>query len=165
MKTTPLKHKALEYLNLPSLVIREPSDVNRNLEILFIRTFHFIEGAIKNELRKKGIPPKIAAMLAEIYWLNSPSPMELAKFSRRKPQTITAIVNRMEMKGLVKKVINERKKNTYKICLTPKGLSTYQRVLKVDVFDRSVQTLSEKKLEQFRECLEEIAIQVEKLRI
>ncbi|OGO32207.1 MAG: hypothetical protein A2Z29_00215 [Chloroflexi bacterium RBG_16_56_11] len=140
-------------------------DTPKDLEILFIRTFHFIEGAIKRQLRRKGIPPKIGAMLAEIYWLKNPSPSELARFSRRKPQTITAIVKRMEMKGLVNRVSTETKRNTYRICLTPKGLMVYQKILRIDVFDRSIETLSEKKRVQFRECLKEISIQVKKLRL
>ena len=131
-------------------------ETNRNLEILFIGTFHTIEHAIKRELRRRGISPKIAAMLTEIYRHDSPSPLELAKVSNRRPQTITAIIHRMEEKGLIKREINPKKKNTYKISLTEKGLSEYQKILSIDIFAKSIETLSEEKRHQLRECLEEI---------
>jgi DNA-binding MarR family transcriptional regulator len=135
---------------------RKPLPLEKELEVLFIRTFHNVEGAIKRELRRQGIPPKIGAMLAEIYRMNYPSPIELARISGRKPQTITAILYRMEEKGLVTRVTNERKKNTYRIYLTRKGLLAYQKVLNIDVFHRVIKNFSEEKLLQFRECLEEI---------
>ena len=134
----------------------EPAKSTRDLEVLYFRTFHIIEAAFKKELRKKCITPEIGAMLAEIYRLKNPRPIELSRSSRRRPQTITAIINRMEMQGLVKKVRNERKTNTYRIRLTRKGLLAYQKVLEIDIFPRIIQTLSEEKREQFRECLEEL---------
>jgi len=129
----------------------------RDLEVLYFRTFHIIEAAFIKELRKKCITPEIGAMLAEISRLKNPRPIELSRSSRRRPQTITAIINRMEMQGLVKKVRNERKTNTYRIRLTGKGLLAYQKVLEIDIFARIIQTLSEEKREQFRECLEELS--------
>jgi DNA-binding MarR family transcriptional regulator len=142
---------------------RKPLSLEKELEVLFIRTFHNVESAIKRELRRKGIPPKIGAMLAEIYRMNYPSPIELARVSSRKPQTITAILNRMEEKGLVTRVINERKKNTYRIYLTRKGLLAYQKVLNIDVFHRVIKNFSEEQFLQFREFLEEINIQTKRL--
>jgi DNA-binding MarR family transcriptional regulator len=68
----------------------------------------------------------------------------------------------MEMQGLVKKVRNERKTNTYRIRLTRKGLLAYQKVLEIDIFPRIIQTLSDEKREQFRECLEELSDRVNK---
>lgn len=143
----------------------ETVPLNNDLEILYIRTFHIIEDAIKKELRRNGIQPIIGAMIAEIYRQGNPSPTELAKVSRRKPQTITAIVDRMEAKGLVRRVTNERKKNTYRIYLTEKGLSVYQKILMIDVFNQSIETLTEEKRKQFQECLEEIAVHTRKLRM
>jgi DNA-binding MarR family transcriptional regulator len=139
--------------------------IEHDLETLYIRTFHIIEDAIKKKLRKKGIPPIIGAMVAEIYRQGSPSPTELAKVSRRKPQTITAIVDRMEQKGLVRRVKNEDKKNTFRICLTDKGLTVLKKVQAIDVFTRSIETLTEEKRKQFQECLEEIAVHTRKLRM
>lgn len=163
MKALLSKHTEPEYVNCPKVKEQELLCPERELEVLFIRTFHTIEGAIKKELRRKGIAPKIAAMVAEIYRFNNPSPIELARISNRKPQTITAIVNRMEKKGLVKRVTNERKKNTYSIHLTEKGLLTYQKILKIDVFNRVTQNFSEENLIQLRAYLEELSIQANKL--
>lgn len=143
----------------------QPVKIDYSLENLYIRTFHIIEEAMHRQLRKKNIPPMIGAMVGEIYMQGNPSPTELAKISRKKPQTITAIVDRMEAKGLVRRVTNERKKNTCKICLTPKGLSLYKKIMMINVFSRSIETLSEEKRKLFQECLEEIAVHAKKLRM
>jgi DNA-binding MarR family transcriptional regulator len=163
MKALLSLQESLKSIDLPDTEDRKPLPFEKELEVFFIRTFHNVEGAIKKELRRQGIPPKIGAMLAEIYRMNYPSPIELARISGRKPQTITAILNRMEDKGLVTRVTNERKKNTYRIYLTRKGLLAYQKVLDIDVFHQVIKNFSEGKLLQFRECLEEISIQIKRL--
>jgi hypothetical protein len=82
----------------------------KSLGTLYIRVSHIMDNAIKKEMRRKGIVPKIGALLYEIYRLNNPSPLELAHVLDRKPQTITAIIHRMKQEGLVKKEINPKKK-------------------------------------------------------
>ena len=138
---------------------------DRYFEVLFIRSFHIVESAIKKELRRKGIAPKIAATLTEIQRLGNPSPLELAKISHRTPQTITAILHRMEKKGLIQREINPEKKNTYNVRLTEKGFSEYQRVINIDVFSKSIETLSDEKRHLLQECLEEIMEHAKKIGI
>lgn len=140
-------------------------DTKRNLEILYFRTFHTIETAYKQKLQRNNIPPQIAIILVAIFQLKNPSPIELSRGSGRKPQTITAIISRMEERNLVKRVRNPRKKNTYRIHLTQKGLLAYQKIQEIDIFPRIIQALSEKKRKQLLECLNEVAIQIDRLRI
>jgi DNA-binding MarR family transcriptional regulator len=163
MKKSLSTSDKITYLACPDIDQRGCFCSDRDLEILFIRTSHFIERALKKELRRLDIPPKIGAMLAEIYWKNSVSPTELSKISDRKPQTITAILDRMEKMGLVKRVKNENRKNTYRIYLTDEGLSTYQKMLTIDIFPRIIQLFSQEKRLQFQDCLEELAIQAKRV--
>ncbi len=153
----------LEHKDSPNANDRKPPQSDRELEVLFIRVFHIVEGAIKDELRRKGISPKIGAMLAEIYRLDNPSPIELARVSSRKPQTITAIIHRMKKKGLVTRVTNESKKNTCRLYLTHKGMLAYQKVVKINIFNRVTQNFTKENLKQFREYLEELSVQAKKL--
>ena len=152
-----------KYVACPDIGQRGCFCSDRDLEVLFIRTSHFIERALKRELRRLNIPPKIGAMLAEIHWKNSLSPMELSKITDRKPQTITAILDRMEKMGLIKKVKNENRKNTYKIHLTDEGLSAYHKMLTIDIFSRIIQLFSREKRLQLQDCLEELAIQAKRV--
>jgi DNA-binding MarR family transcriptional regulator len=156
-------YDGFKYVNCPSIDQRGVFCSDRDLEVLFIRTSHFIERALKKELRRLNIAPKIGAMLTEIYWRESLSPTELSKISDRKPQTITAILDRMEKEGLVKRVKNENKRNTYKIYLTDKGLSTYQKIITIDIFPRIIKQFSQKKRLQLQNSLEELAVQAKRV--
>jgi DNA-binding MarR family transcriptional regulator len=153
----------LKHVACPNIDQRGLFCSDRDLEVLFIRTSHFIERALKKELRRLNISPKIGAMLAEIYWKNSLSPTELSRITDRKPQTITAILDRMEKQDLIKRIKNKNKKNTYKIYLTDKGLSTYQKMLTIDIFPRIMQLFSQEKRSQFQDCLEELTIQAKRV--
>lgn len=141
----------------------EPLQSNRDLEVLFFHTFNLLDAAYKKAIYKIHLTQEIAGMLAEISRLNNPMPIELSRSSKRTPQTITAILKRMENLSLIARVRNERKKNSYRIHLTKKGLLAYQKILNIDIFYRVTKTFSEEKRIQFRECLEEISVQAKRL--
>lgn len=71
----------------------------------------------------------------------------------------------MEKLGLVEKVINEKKKNTYKLQLTRKGAMVCKKILDINIFLRVIQTLSETERHQYLECLEKMHAQIKKLRL
>ena len=144
---------------------RECLDTDRNLQMLYFRTFHTIETAFKKRLRRNNIPPQIAIILVAIFQLNSPSPMELSRSCGRTPQTITAIINRMEKRNLVKRVRCSEKKNKYRIYLTREGLLAYQKIQEIDIFSQIIQALSEEKCKQFLGCLHDMAVQIDKLKL
>ena len=126
------------------------------LETLYIRVTHILDDAVQKQMHRMGIAPKIAAILHQIHRLDNPTPLELAHFFHREPQTITAIIYRMERKGLVEKKVNPRKRNTYRIHLTEKGLSEYQKTRNIDILTNVLKSLSEEKRKQLQECLEEM---------
>lgn len=143
----------------------EDDNRDRSLGALYIHVSHIMDNAIKKEVRRKGIAPKIGAILYVIHRLNNPSPLELARVLNRKPQTITAIIHRMEQEGLVIKEINPEKKNTYKIKLTEKGSLDCQKMMNIDVLTNTIDTLSDEKRKHLQECLEEILIKLNKMGI
>jgi DNA-binding MarR family transcriptional regulator len=143
----------------------EKEDAIKNLGTLFMQVLHIMDNAIKEEVSRKGISPKVGVVLYQIYKLNNPSPLELAHFFNRKPQTITAIVHRMEREGLVKKEINPNKKNTYKVQLTEKGLADCKKMMTIDVLANTIDRLSDERRKQLQECLEEILIKLKEIGI
>jgi DNA-binding MarR family transcriptional regulator len=163
MKKLATGYYADEYLDDLRLQEHPSLYSDRELEVLFLRTSHIYEGAIKRELLRIGISPKIAAMLSEICWLDNPTPMELSRISERKPQTITAIINRMVEKGLVIRVVNVNRKNTWRIYLTPKGKLIHQKILGIDVFQRILHELPEEKRIQLQDCLKDLKSRAKRL--
>jgi DNA-binding MarR family transcriptional regulator len=139
-------------------------DQSSDIWWLFGYTCRSVNYYLKKELRQLGLSYEIAATLCEIATLgHNPMPIELSRKAKRKPQTTTNIINRMDNQGLIRKSIDKQRKNTYRIYLTEKGLIAYQGVKDIDFFYTITNRLSEEKLEHFRECLEEILIQVNKL--
>lgn len=134
----------------------------QELEGLFFQTSHAIATAYQNTLRQFHIAPQTALILVAISRLDNPSPVVVSKDVHRKPQTITAILNRMEMTGLIEKTINENKKNSYTIHLTKKGWSVHARIRDITIFRKITETLPEEKRKNFKECLEQMLINIHK---
>jgi DNA-binding MarR family transcriptional regulator len=144
---------------------QELQNANHKLESLFFLTSHLIETAFQKALRRKHISPQISIILVAISRMSNPSPIQLSRNSGRKPQTITAMIKRMEKLGLVEKVINEGKKNTYKILLTRKGTTVCQKIQEINIFYRVIQALSETERYKYIEYLEKMNAQIKKLRL
>jgi len=144
----------------------ESSDLSyQELEGLFFQASHAIETAFRKKLRQSHIPPQVALILVAIARLDEPSPTEVSKDVHRKPQTITAILNRMETMGLIQRTINENKKNSYIIHLTKKGWAVHSRIGSITIFKKVVKALPEEKRWQLKECLEQMMIGIHKARI
>jgi DNA-binding MarR family transcriptional regulator len=92
-----------------------------------------------NELKKFNISPEQCTAVTCIHFYdNKATQNDIAKWSSRKPSTITALIRRMEKQGLVTKTVDPVKKNTYRVALTPKGYEIYKLTFKsesiVDIF-------------------------------
>src|SRR5512136_3008616 len=55
------------------------------------------------------------------------TPMKLSKLLHREPHTISALLSRMELQGLVKKERNLQRGNWVRVTLTKKGKQAYDR--------------------------------------
>jgi MarR family multiple antibiotic resistance transcriptional regulator len=55
------------------------------------------------------------------------TPMKLSKLLHREPHTISALLSRMELQGLVKKERNLQRGNWVRVTLTKKGKQAYER--------------------------------------
>jgi DNA-binding MarR family transcriptional regulator len=104
---------------------------------LFSSAHQILSYASEKQLRSYGISHEIAALLSAIYLLGEDiMPIDLARVMRRKPQTITGIIRRMEVKGLIKKTRDANKKNIFRLSLTEKGLNAYKKASLIDVYHK-----------------------------
>jgi DNA-binding MarR family transcriptional regulator len=128
---------------------------------LFSSAHQVVSYASEKQLRGYGFSHEIAALLSAIFLLgNDIMPIDLARLMRRKPQTITGILRRMEVKGLIKKTRDANKKNIIRLSLTEKGLIAYQRASMVDVYHKVFGTLQAEKRRTLVDILNEIKVSI-----
>jgi MarR family transcriptional regulator for hemolysin len=127
-------------------------------------TCRLIKAASSKALQRCRLSDQTAIILSAVDLLdNNPMPIELARLGKRKPQTMTAILNRMTKQGLILKTIDEHKKNIRRISLTPKGQLALQRAADITAYHKIFSSLSREKREQLKECLEELRDIAQKL--
>jgi DNA-binding MarR family transcriptional regulator len=135
--------------------LEETLDQYYTLWRLLDYTCRLVNTARAKPLRRIGLSHESAAILSAVSRLNNrATPIELARYATRKPQTMTSILNKMEKQGLILKTLDEDKKNSYKISLTEKGQQLFQKAAKVYVYQRILSTLSEEQRRELREMLE-----------
>jgi DNA-binding MarR family transcriptional regulator len=116
-------------------------------------------------LQRNHIHPRIAVITIAIFHMGNPSPIELARKTGRTPQTITDVLNRMEKLGLINKVINENKRNSYTIQLTAKGLKIIEKIRGINVFSKVVSALTEEERRQLMTCIQKMQAQIDILKL
>lgn len=130
--------------------------VNPNYKLwqLFAYTHRLIDSTSRNVFRKYGLSPSSVAILSILYQTGKNfKPIEFAKICKRKPNTITVILNRMEKQGLLKKAKDKYRKNTKRVSLTKKGQLVFQNIANTSVYYKIFATLSEEKRKQLTDCL------------
>ena len=80
------------------------------------------------ELGQVGLTVPQALVLIMVADSSEPiTPMKLSKLLHREPHTISALLSRMEVQGLVKKERNLQRGNWVRVTLTKKGKEAYER--------------------------------------
>ena len=97
-------------------------DVYFNLWVRLVRARDAIFAAREKELRKCGVTQREAAILYYIDKIGTAAtPAEIARHTFRKPNTISNILDRMAVKGLVKLTKDLDRKNLVRVTHTKKG--------------------------------------------
>jgi len=92
------------------------------------------------ELGQIGLTVPQALVLTMVAGSSEPiTPMKLSKLLHREPHTISALLSRMELQGLVKKERNLQRGNWVRVTLTKKGKEAYERL----VLARRVRNITE----------------------
>ena len=86
-----------------------------------------------NELRQIGISRMQAWVLFIVKAINGKAingpatPAQISRWLFREPNTVSALLDRMEKQGLVKKIKDLEKKNLIRVVITEKGEEAYQQ--------------------------------------
>lgn len=111
----------------------------------------------KNELQKYNISPRQSVCLNAIQALGGgPTPADIARYMIREHNTILVMLDRMEKDGLIKKSEDPRRKNTYTISMTEKGIRAYNDSLARESLHEIMSSLSHEEGNLLKSCLEKI---------
>lgn len=130
------------------------ADKDLNLWALLRLTEGAIFKARERELAQYGITVEQAAVCFYVLIIgNNATPAELSRWMLREPHTISGIIDRMERKGMVRKVKDLDRKNQIRVVLTEKGQQAYDQSTNREAIHNIISSLSEEKRKQLRSCL------------
>jgi DNA-binding MarR family transcriptional regulator len=139
------------------------SDPDHDMWLFLTHTRYAIYRARERELQRYGISPEQVGVLFIIQALkNKATPSEIARFIMRQPHTVSALIDRMEEKGYVKKYHDLDKKNLVRVSITDKGLQAYELSRKRGPIHRIMAVLSEEERTQLRELLRKLQAEARK---
>jgi MarR family transcriptional regulator, organic hydroperoxide resistance regulator len=129
-------------------------DEDQDLWLLLTHTRYAIFRAREKELQRYGVSPEQMSLLFVVQALgNKATPAALARHIIRQPHTVSALVDRMAKRGLVKKVKDLDRKNLVRVVMTEKGKKTYELSTKRGPIHRILSTLDTAEKKEFRETL------------
>lgn len=103
------------------------------------------------ELGQAGLTVPQALVLTMVASSAEPmTPMKLSKLLHREPHTISALLSRMEIQGLVKKERNLQRGNWVRVTLTKKGKEAFERQVEARKVRNITECLSKQELESLK---------------
>jgi MarR family transcriptional regulator, organic hydroperoxide resistance regulator len=129
-------------------------DEDQDLWLLLTHTRYAVFRAREKELQRYGVSPEQISLLFTVQALgNKATPAALSRHILRQPHTVSALVDRMARRGLVKKVKDLDRKNLVRVVLTEKGQKTYELSTKRGPIHRIMSELSPKEKGDFKNYL------------
>jgi len=139
------------------------SDADHDLWILLTHTRYAIYRSREKELLRYGVSPEQVGVLFIVQALgNRATPSEISRYILRQPHTVSALIERMQKKGFVKKSHDLDKKNLIRVSLTEKGQKVYENSTKRGPIHRIMAVLSDQERTQLRGLLEKLHTQARK---
>lgn len=127
------------------------NDDDYNLIALINQTGHAFSPARTRELSVHGLSMMRAAVLLVLQIRdNNATPTEISQWLLREPHTISALLDRMEKDGLIRRYRDLHKRNTVRVAMTEKGRIAYQESLARETFHNVMSVLSAEEREQLR---------------
>ena len=140
-------------------VVRD-SDRDFALWAMIIQTRDILFRARDNELEQYGITAVEARALFVVNLIgDSATPAMISKIMMRGHNTVTALLTRMESKGLISRTRDTEKKNSWKIGLTVKGIEAYHNSLQRQIIHDVFQVFSDEERELVIQSLQKICNQ------
>ena len=132
-------------------------DQDQDLWLLLTHTRYAMFRSREKELQRYGVSPEQVGLLFVVQALgNKATPAALARHIIRQPHTVSALVDRMARRGLVKKVKDLDRKNLVRVVMTEKGQKTYELSTKRGPIHRIISSLSEEEKKVLRNLLERL---------
>ncbi len=142
------------------------ADKDYNLWVLLHQTRNAILKIRDKELRQYGISTREASTLFNVQAIgDTATPAEIARWAFREHHTVSALVKRMEKKGLITKVKDVDRKNIWRVSLTEKGEKAYRQSLKRESIHAVMSSLTENERKQLEIYLRKVRDQALKLRV
>lgn len=130
------------------------SDQYYNTWVLLRQARDAIFRARMNELAQYGISTREAGVLFVIQAIGKETtPAEISRWLFREPHTVSALLSRMEKKGLIRKANDLPRKNLVRVSLTDKGKEAYNNSTKRQSLHKAISALSDEKLKQLSSYL------------
>jgi DNA-binding MarR family transcriptional regulator len=132
-------------------------DEDQDLWLLLTHARYAVFRAREKELQRYGVSPEQVGLLFVVQALgNKATPAALSRYILRQPHTVSALVDRMARRGLVKKVKDLDRKNLVRVVMTDKGQKTYELSTKRGPIHRIMNSLSDEERKAFKSYLERI---------
>lgn len=85
--------------------------------------------AFSNAAKELGITIIERRVLAAVARLDSPTQIEIARYTECEPQNLMRVIDKLEKKGLVQRGVCDEDRRAKRICLTTDGTELVQRIL------------------------------------
>jgi DNA-binding MarR family transcriptional regulator len=137
--------------------IPQDTDTDYHLWVMLNQARDSLLKARANELSQYGISAVEAQAIFHIAKIGiEVTPAEISRRMFREHNTVTALLNRMEKKGLVTKTKDTNKKNLWKISITEKGRSAYLQTVKRESLHKVLSNLSKDESQVLMQMLKRI---------
>jgi MarR family transcriptional regulator, multiple antibiotic resistance protein MarR len=145
----------IDYKEIVKLVSQ--GDEYQDLYFLFANARYAVFRDREKELQRYDLSPEHVQALFVAHALGEKcTPAEMARIMVRRPHSISALIDRMVKKGLIKKVRDMERKNWVRIVVTEKGEKAVQVALKRDPVSHDLGILNPEERQKFHEYLEKI---------
>jgi MarR family transcriptional regulator for hemolysin len=139
--------------------MNEPLSIDKdfNLWVLLNQAKDAVLKIREKELIQYGITAREAAALFIIQSIREKTtPAEIARWIFREHHTVTALLSRMERKGLVTKVKDSKRKSVWIVKLTEKGQNACRQSLKRESIHTAMSPLSGNERQQLESSLRKV---------
>jgi DNA-binding MarR family transcriptional regulator len=132
-------------------------DEDEDLWLLLTHARYALFRAREKELQRYGISPEQAGLLFAVRAMGiKATPAALSRHLLRQPHTVSALINRMAKRGLIRKVRDFDHKNWVRVEITEKRQKAYEQSTKRGPIHRVIGSLDSEEKKAFRQNLEKI---------
>jgi len=151
----------MEYIESAKYYSDEDND--QDLCFYLTHTRSAVFRAREKELQRYGVSPEQVGLLFVVQALGAKAtPAAISRHIIRQPHTVSALVDRMAKRGLVKKVKDLDRKNLVRVGMTEKGKKTYELSTKRGPIHRIMSSLESEEKDNFRATLEKLLARARK---